>query len=45
VVILPVWLFLRALERLSVSRRAVVVPASLLIAVIGFYWTATRLIG
>jgi hypothetical protein len=44
-VILPVWLFLRALERLSVSRRAVVVPASLLIAVIGFYWTATRLIG
>ena len=44
-VILPVWLFLRALERFSVSRRAVVVPASLLIAAIGLYWTATRLIG
>jgi HupE / UreJ protein len=44
-VILPVWLFLRVLERLSVSRRTVVVPASLLIAAIGIYWTATRLIG
>jgi len=44
-VILPAWLFLRALERLSVSRRAVVVPASLVIAAIGLYWTASRVVG
>jgi hypothetical protein len=44
-VILPTWLLLRGLERLGASRRAVVVPASVVIGAVGLYWTATRLVG
>jgi hypothetical protein len=44
-VIVPTWLLLRALGRLGVSRRAVVAPASLVIAATGLYWTAARILG
>jgi hypothetical protein len=43
-VILPVFLLLRALDRGGVSRRAVVIPASVAIAATGLYWTVARLL-
>jgi HupE / UreJ protein len=44
-VILPALGLLWAIGRASVPRRLVVRPASLAIAAMGLYWTATRLLG
>jgi hypothetical protein len=44
-VILPAFLLLRGLERAGVSRRAVVIPSSIVIAAVGLFWTAARVLG